>query len=130
MPETACRRRVLIADDEQVIADTLAMILNAVGFESKAVYSGEGAVSAATLFRPDILLSDIIMAGINGIDAAMIIREMLPECKVIFISGQAATTDFVCKARAEGLALEILAKPVDPQILIEHVKRLAPFARA
>src|SRR5438874_13340688 len=98
MPETVSRQRVLIVDDERVIADTLALILNAVGFESSAVHSGEAAVGLAAQFRPNILLSDVIMAGMSGIEAAILIRAMLPECKVIFISGQAATRDLFSQA--------------------------------
>ena len=57
---------VLVADDERVIADTLAMILNQSGFEARAVYSGERALEIALEFKPDMLISDVIMSGMNG----------------------------------------------------------------
>ena len=53
MPETV-KPRVLIADDEQVIANTLAIILNQAGFDARAVYSGEKAVEAVDSFQPNI----------------------------------------------------------------------------
>src|SRR3974390_248644 len=102
MLETNGRPRVLIADDERMIADSLALILNASGFEAKAVYSGERAVELARQLRPDVLISDVILGGITGIEAAVHISRIVPECKVILFSGQAATTDLVSRAEAEG----------------------------
>ena len=50
MTDTKTRHKVLVADDERVIADTLAMILNQSGFEARAVYSGEKALELASTF--------------------------------------------------------------------------------
>jgi CheY-like chemotaxis protein len=76
-------QRVLIADDEMIIADTLALILKAIGFESRVAYSGEAAVEVAAQFQPDIVITDVIMNGMNGVEAAILISSMLPECKII-----------------------------------------------
>jgi len=64
-PTTAAtsKPRVLVADDEQVIANTLAIILNQAGFEARAVFSGEKAVESLESFQPDMLISDVIMTG-------------------------------------------------------------------
>jgi CheY-like chemotaxis protein len=83
MPENTAKPKVLVADDERVIADTLAMILNQSGFEARAVYSGEKAVELAPVFEPDMLISDVIMAGLNGIDAAIRVRSLLPGIKIL-----------------------------------------------
>ena len=123
MSETKSKQRVLVADDERVIADTLSMILNQSGFETRVAYSGEQAVEIAGKFHPEMLISDVIMAGVNGIDAAIEIRRMLPEIKVLLFSGQAATADLLEKARARGYDFEILAKPVHPQDLLARMKR-------
>ena len=117
------RPKVLVADDERVIADTLAMILNQSGFDTRAVYSGEKALELAETFQPDMLISDVIMADLNGIEAAIRIRAMLPEIKVLLFSGQAATADLLEKARADGYEFEILAKPVHPQDLLSRLRR-------
>jgi len=122
MPENSAKPKVLIADDERVIADTLAMILNQSGFETRAVYSGEKAVEMATTFRPDMLISDVIMTGLNGIDAALRIRELLPGVKILLFSGQAATADLLEDARAQGYEFEILAKPVHPRDLLNRLR--------
>ncbi len=122
MPDTKARPKVLVVDDERVIADTLAMILNQSGFEARAIYSGEGALELVPSFAPDMLISDVIMADLNGIDAAIRIKELLPGIKVLLFSGQAATADLLEKARTQGYEFEILAKPVHPQDLLSRLR--------
>ncbi|MHB1021017.1 MAG: response regulator [Acidobacteriaceae bacterium] len=114
--------RVLIADDEHVIANTLTIILNQSGFDARAVYSGEKAVETAATFQPDMLISDVIMTGITGIESAIQIRAMLPHCKILLFSGQAATADLLEKAREQGHEFEILAKPVHPTDLLAKLR--------
>ena len=126
MPEPVAtslpKSRVLVADDEQVIANTLAIILNQAGFEAKAVYSGEKAVESLDSFQPDMLISDVIMTGMTGIEAAIATRQKMPNCKILLFSGQAATADLLEKARAEGHEFEILAKPVHPTDLLAKLR--------
>jgi len=122
MPENAYKTRVLVADDERVIADTLAMILNQSGFQARVAYTGEKALELASDFQPEMLISDVIMAGLNGIDAAIKIREILPNIKILLFSGQAATADLLEKARERGYEFEILAKPVHPQDLLAKLR--------
>jgi len=122
MTDTKTKHKVLVADDEKVIADTLAMILNQSGFEARAVYSGEKAVELTSAFEPDMLISDVIMADLNGIDAAIRIRQLRPGIKILLFSGQAATADLLEKARAQGYEFEILAKPVHPQDLLSRLR--------
>jgi len=122
MPEITPKPKVLVADDERVIADTLVIILNQAGFDATAVYSGEKAVEQAQALKPDMLISDVIMLDLNGIDAAITIRKMLPTCKILLFSGQAATADLLDRARNQGHEFEILAKPVHPQDLLAKLK--------
>jgi CheY-like chemotaxis protein len=102
--------RVLVADDEQVIANTLAIILNQAGFE------------ALDAFHPDMLISDVIMTGMTGIEAAIQTRAKLPKCKILLFSGQAATADLLERARTQGHEFEILAKPVHPTDLLAKLR--------
>ena len=125
MPENTsaqAKRRVLVADDEQVIANTLAIILNQAGFEARAVYSGEKAIESLDEFQPDMLISDVIMTGMTGIEAAIEVRTRLPKCKVLLFSGQAATADLLERARTQGHEFEILAKPVHPTDLLAKLR--------
>ncbi len=125
MTETAAipaKPRVLVADDEQVIANTLAIILNQAGFEARAVYSGEKALEALDQFQPDMLISDVIMTGMTGIEAAIATRQKMPKCKILLFSGQAATADLLERARFQGHEFEILAKPVHPTDLLAKLR--------
>ena len=114
--------RVLVVDDEQVIADTLAKILDMNGYDASAVYTGSAAVESAKTLQPDLIISDVIMPDMNGIEAAINIRGFLPGCKILLFSGQAATADLLENARAQGHEFEILAKPVHPSDLLAKLR--------
>lgn len=116
------RPKVLVVDDEQVIADTLAKILDINGYDASAVYSGIAAVESARSLQPDLIISDVIMQDMDGIEAAIHIRDFLPSCKILLFSGQAATADLLENARAQGHDFEILAKPVHPSELLAKLK--------
>jgi CheY-like chemotaxis protein len=111
-------KKVLIVDDEKAIADTLAKILNQSGFSAQAVYDGKSALHQIHLDCPEILLSDVIMPGMNGVDAAKLAVAECPTLKVLFISGQAASLDLVENAKHLGFAFQLLAKPIEPEELI------------
>ena len=121
------KTKVLVADDEQVIANTLTIILNRAGFEAFAVYNGEAVVEALNSFKPDVLISDVVMPGLNGIEAAIAVRSRRPNCKVLLFSGQAATADLLQEARAQGHSFEIIAKPVHPADLLAKLVSLTPM---
>lgn len=116
------RPKVLVVDDEQVIADTLARILDINGYDASAVYSGVSAVESAKALQPDLIISDVIMQDMDGIEAAIRIRKFLPGCKILLFSGQAATADLLENARSQGHDFEILAKPVHPSELLAKLK--------
>jgi CheY-like chemotaxis protein len=122
MGDNGTKPKVLVADDEKVIADTLAIILNQNGYDATAVYTGTAAVERARSTRPDLIISDVIMPDMNGIDAAIKIRSFLPGCKILLFSGQAATADLLEDARKRGHEFEILAKPVHPQDLLQKLR--------
>jgi len=123
MTENKGKPRVIVADDERVIADTLAYILNQAGFEATAVYTGREAVQLAQEVKPDLLVTDVIMPDMNGIEAAINIKDILPNCKVLLFSGQAATASLLDEARARGYEFEILSKPVHPQDLVAKLRQ-------
>lgn len=117
------KRRVIVVDDEQVIANTLAIILNDAGFEARRVFSGEEAVELLEVFSPDILIVDVIMPGITGIEVAIVVRDKLPACKILLFSGQAATSDLLDEARSRGYEFEILVKPTHPADVLERLRQ-------
>ena len=122
MENQGTKPKVLVVDDEKVIADTLAIILNKAGFEASAVYTGNGAVERARADRPDLIISDVMMPDMNGVDAAINIRGFLPGCKILLFSGKAETADLLDKARAQGHDFDVLSKPVHPQDLLAKLR--------
>ena len=113
--------KIIVVDDEPIIADTLVNILEGEGHDALAVSHGESAVKWAKMILPDAIISDVIMPGMNGIEAAKEILKALPNCRIILFSGQAASSDLVAKARAEGFMFEILAKPINPEVLLQKL---------
>lgn len=112
--------RVLIVDDEKTISDTLATILKMHGFEADAVYSGAAAVERVDSFSPDILLSDVRMWPMGGIEAARRIREIRPGCRIVLLSG--ALMDDLDWSAIEEQGFEYLDKPIPPECLVAHLK--------
>jgi CheY-like chemotaxis protein len=123
-PQEEKRLKILVADDERIIADTLAIILEKRGFDVAVVYNGKEAVEKARSWKPDLLLSDVVMPEMSGIDAAVLIREMIPTCRVLLISGQAVTSDLLHDARIGGHNFEVLPKPMHPDELLERLRNL------
>ena len=120
-----CRRTIMVVDDEHVIADTLAAILNNSGFLALAAYSGESALDLIATRVPDLLITDVSMPGMNGIELAIQVRERFPSCEVLLFSGHAATTDLLSRARQRGYEFQLLTKPVHPRDLLERLNRAA-----
>lgn len=118
------KRFVLIVDDEQRIADTLAMILGSKGYAAEATYHGATALAFCRKRIPDLLLTDVVMPGMSGIELAIAVQRDFPTCKVLLFSGQAATAEMLDEASSRGHRFELLAKPVHPLELLDKVAQL------
>jgi len=112
---------VLVVDDEHVIADTLTAILSRSGFTVMPAYDGASALQIARAIAPDLLITDVFMPGMSGIDLAIAMRTALPDCKVLLFSGQASTLDLLARARNEGHDFALLLKPVHPTELLARI---------
>jgi CheY-like chemotaxis protein len=115
---------ILVIDDDKAVADTVAMVLNTDGFEARAVYSGEAGVELARSFDFEFLVTGVVMPQMNGIEAAIQIRELLPKCKVLFVSGDNASSALLQDALSRGYKFEMLAKPVHPLVLFQALRSL------
>ena len=112
MKITSSRVRVAVIDDERIIADTLAEILKLHGYEAKPHYNGESALVDAGEFRPDVVLSDIQMGKIDGIETALRIRETQPQCRIILFTASPVGQDLYQKI--DDLGFEFLRRPLQP----------------
>jgi DNA-binding NtrC family response regulator len=117
-------RLVLIVDDEVRIADTLAAILRRSGFRTMVAYDATTALNIAQATPPDLLLSDVVMPGLSGVDLALAVRQTIPKCQILLFSGQAATMDLLGAARDAGQTFTILAKPLHPTKLLAWVAKV------
>jgi CheY-like chemotaxis protein len=116
------RLKVLVVDDEKLIADTVSEILKGAGFHVMAAYDGWAALEAANRFRPDYLLSDVLMPRMNGVELAITIQKMHPSAKILLFSGQAGISKILLNGQQQGLKFELIAKPIHPLKLIAILK--------
>jgi CheY-like chemotaxis protein len=114
--------RILVVDDEKVIADTIVQILNRNGFIAEPAYGGEEAIEKARRNCPELVLSDVLMPQVDGVEAAIAIRKHCPDTRIVLFSGQAATVEILARARERGHTFELLPKPIHPTQLIKHLR--------
>lgn len=112
---------VLVVDDEVVIADTVTTILSQHGMAAMTAYDGFGALEIAHVVPPDLLLADVVMPGMSGIDLAIQVRKDIPDCAILLFSGQAATAGLLAKAGKAWSDFEVLLKPIHPQKLMQLI---------
>lgn len=113
---------VLVVDDESAIADTVTEILRRSGYAATAVYDGADALESALLTPPEMLITDVMLPGMTGIELAITIKRIFPDCKILLFSGQAATSDLMVSARGAGHHFTLINKPVHPRDLLQHVQ--------
>lgn len=118
------RLRVLVVDDEPLIAQTVTAILNAHGFEALEATNGEDALQVARRFQPDVVLSDVLMPRMTGVDLGMHLRRELPQTRVLLFSGQAATSELMRRAEEQGYHFDLFPKPIHPDELIARLRGL------
>jgi len=124
MPEKF-RPVVLVVDDERIIADTMSLIFGHNGFAALTAYDGASALELAAIIPPELLVTDVAMPGMTGIDLAISISQSIRDCEIILFSGQASTLDMLAAARTDGYDFTALTKPVHPTaMLAEASKRL------
>lgn len=116
--------RVLVVDDEPLIAQTVAAILNGHGFEALEANSAEEALQIARSFQPDIVLSDVLMPRMTGVDLGVRLRREFPQTRVLLFSGQAATSELMRRAEEQGYHFELFPKPIHPDELIARLRGL------
>lgn len=123
-PSRAAARRphVLVVDDEVLIADSVAIILNRNGYDAVARYGALEAIHYVREWGPDIVITDVILPDLDGVRLAMAVRAMCPAVRIVLFSGNTDTASLVDPASNDGLSFELLAKPVHPAQLLKTLK--------
>ena len=122
---------VYVVDDEHMIATTLAKILQNNGFDAVPFVDPLEALLAAEYQTPDLLITDVMMPQLNGVDLGVQFKAIHPKCKVLLFSGNAAHIDRLHEARSQGHNFELLIKPVHPKNLLQAIQEIiAPTTAA
>jgi CheY-like chemotaxis protein len=106
--------RLFVVDDEPTIAATLVTILRMNGYSARFFTRPIEALAAARHDAPDLLISDVNMPVLTGIELAILMRERYPELKILLLSGQLASRDLLELARTRGHGFPLMMKPVHP----------------
>jgi DNA-binding response OmpR family regulator len=114
-------QRVLIVDDERLVADTLALVFKKSGFQVRAAYSVNEAMQDVRTFKPNLLLCDITMPGKDGLVLVNEITHELPSCRILVLTGFYSNLKTVRdEARRLSLPVSILTKPCQPDELLRE----------
>ncbi len=119
---------VLVVDDEDLFREDIATLLRLEGHECVTAANGEAAVKAAQAQQPDVVLCDLLMPGISGIETMKRILRLWPDARVIILTAHAAIESAVEAFRFG--AVDYLVKPALPEDIIRKIQRCAEENRA
>jgi DNA-binding response OmpR family regulator len=124
--ESPSPSKLLIVDSLGITADSLAIIFSKEGYEVRREYAAETALKVAETWQPDVLISEIILSGMSGLDFAKKLTARYPDCSIILHSGQVSG---VVVAEALSLNYLFFPKPMHPSVLIDRVHALLSSKR-
>ncbi len=122
--------RILVVEDVQDTADSMALLLGLWGYQSKVVYEGERACEVATSFHPDVVFLDIGLPRMDGYEVARCLRRMpgMAKALLVAITGYGQVTD-VQRCKEAGIDCHFL-KPVDPTELQQVLAKAESLRQA
>jgi DNA-binding NtrC family response regulator len=115
--------RVLVVENERPVADSFGLILHAGGYDTRVAYSCEEALELLDEFRPDALITDLLMPGMSGLGLARKIWKDLPGCSVLFISGDGELLELADQFTTQTRNVKAITKPLHPKQILEFVAR-------
>lgn len=122
-------QRILVVDDEVLVADTLRLILRKHGFDARVAYSGEQALDCAHDFQPELLLCDISMPGMGGLKLIADIARDVPDCRILVLTGYYSNLEQVRSlARRLARPTQVLIKPCSPIDLLREAGNMLATA--
>ncbi len=114
-------KKVLIVDDEERVVRSIAGVLEDEGFKVATVKSGEEAIDTFQKINPDVILLDIWMPGMDGIEVLKRLKTMVPDCQVIMISGHATISTAMAAVKLG--AFDFIEKPISLDVLLRTIHR-------
>ena len=119
------KARVLVVDDDRLVADTLCLIFQANGFDSEAVYSAHEGFERARSFVPDVVLCDVTMPERSGLQLADQMAESMPKTRMLMLTAFASNAAAV-RSHFQGVRppLKLLNKPCRPDDLLRETRAL------
>jgi CheY-like chemotaxis protein len=123
------KQRVLVVDDDQLVADTLKLVFEVNGYDSAAVYSAADGLVLARTFSPGLLLCDISMPEQSGLQLAEALHLEMPNCKLLMLTAYASNAlkveQHITRTRRP---LKLLSKPCRPELLLHEAQTLLQTA--
>jgi CheY-like chemotaxis protein len=119
--------RVLIVDDQEDLLDLLALVLEAAGFSPATAVDGKHALQMLRELRPEVIITDLMMPDIIGIDLIKIVRSTPDLAQIPILAMSADSTGLLPEAERAG-ATESLKKPIDFDRLVKRLRDFLPFS--
>jgi len=120
------KQRVLVIDDDHLVADTLTLIFQANGYDSEAVYSAADGLVRARSFIPQLLLCDVTMPEETGLQLAEKVQHEMPNCKLLMLTAYASKVEQ--HASRTQRPIKLLSKPCRPETLLREAQALLRIA--
>jgi CheY-like chemotaxis protein len=116
--------KIMAVHNERVVADTLTVILKRHGYDCTPAYYGDDAVILARQIRPQVILMDVVMPRMKGTEAAMLILNEQPECKIIFLATSTGADALCQEVKRSGYDVEIMVGLPQPRVLLKKLTDL------
>ena len=116
--------KILVVDDDPDIVEILRYNLSLGGYDVKSAFNGKEAIKKAKIFLPEIILLDVMMPEMDGIEACSLIKEIpsLVNTRIIFLS--ARSEDYTQLSAFDAGADDYISKPVKPKILLKKIESI------
>ncbi len=125
------KNKILVVDDEHAVADTLCLIFKKRGFDCRAAYTGFEAITSIEEFCPELLLCDISMPGMNGLEVVSKVTQKCPECRVLLLTGHYTNLAYAqAWVLSHSAPSRIMTKPVPPAVLLKAAGDLLQSTQA
>ncbi len=115
------KQRILVVDDDRLVADTLNMVFLANGFDSEARYSAADGLNRARTFSPQLMLCDVTMPEETGLQLVEKVSAEMPDVRLLMLTAYSSNMEKVdAHATRTGRMLKLLRKPCRPELLLQE----------